>query len=106
LRMRFGGWAGVLAPLLTWQLRPRLGVSASELRPIEKVEAISSAKLFVAGSEDEHTTLEESQHLFAAASEPKQLWIVKGAHHQDLYRFAPKEYEQRILEFLECTLTH
>jgi uncharacterized protein len=99
LIVRFGRWSRAFTPLLTWQLRPRLGVSANALRPIDRVGSIHSAKLFIAGSEDQYTTLEEARQMFAAASEPKALWVVSGAKHEDLLRFAGNEYEQRILEF-------
>src|SRR6185312_6459178 len=34
LTMRVGAWGAVLTPLLVWQLKPRLGVSADALMPI------------------------------------------------------------------------
>jgi fermentation-respiration switch protein FrsA (DUF1100 family) len=100
LSVRFGKWSRVFTPLLTWQLGPRLGVSAGALRPIDRVGSIPIPKLFIAGSEDQYTTLEESRQMFALAGEPKALWVVGGATHEDLCRFAGKEYEQRILDFL------
>jgi len=99
LTARFGRWSGALTPVLTWQLKPRLGISANLLRPIDRVGSIHAAKLFISGSEDQYTTLEESRQMFAAASEPKALWVVSGARHEDLCRFASKEYEQRVLDF-------
>jgi len=44
--------------------------------------------------------LAESQALFDAAAEPKQLWIVPGAGHEDLRAFAPEAYEKKVLAFL------
>src|SRR5688500_12469407 len=51
LTRRLGGWAGILTPLLTWQLEPRLGIDADALRPIDKVGAIRVPKLFIVGAE-------------------------------------------------------
>ena len=104
LTMRLGNWASVLTPLLTWQLRPRLGISAENLRPIDHVGQITARKLFIVGSEDLHTTLEESRQLFAAASEPKEMWVVTGAKHEDLHGFAREEYERRVLAFFSQAL--
>jgi len=101
LSMRLGKWSGVLTPLLTWQLKPRLGIDADALRPIDKVGNIRAPKLFIVGAEDQHTTLEESREMFKVASEPKELWIVKGAKHVDLHQVARQEYEQRVLDFFE-----
>jgi fermentation-respiration switch protein FrsA (DUF1100 family) len=99
LTMRLGGWASVLTPLLSWQLKPRLGIDADALRPIDKVGSIRAPKLFIVGAEDQHTTIEESQQMFNAASEPKELWVISGAKHVDLYSVSKNEYEQRVLEF-------
>lgn len=99
LTMRLGGWSGVLTPLLSWQLKPRLGISSADLRPIDKVGTLTSPKLFIVGAEDRHTTLEESRQMFSAASEPKELWVVGGAKHVDLYPLVKGEYEQRVLSF-------
>jgi fermentation-respiration switch protein FrsA (DUF1100 family) len=104
ISMRLGGWAGLLAPLLTWQLEPRLGIGVDDLRPIDKVGAIRVPKLFIVGAEDRHTTLEESEQIFAAAAEPKELWIVEGAGHTDLHAQNKEEYERRVLSFFKSRL--
>lgn len=105
LTMRLGGWASVLTPLLTWQLKPRLGFDAETLRPIDHVGRIGAPKLFIVGAEDQHTTLEESRQMFNAASEPKELWIVDGAKHVDLYPIAREAYERRVLDFFRRHLS-
>lgn len=104
LKMRLGPWGGRLAPLLTLQLRPRLGVGAEQMRPVERVAGVPGPKLFIAGAEDLHTTREESRRLFAAAREPKELWVVEGAAHTDLHAAAREEYERRVLDFFAKTL--
>jgi alpha-beta hydrolase superfamily lysophospholipase len=85
LTMRLGGWVGTFTPLLTWQLKPRLGVSAEALQPIKRVGEITVPKLFIVGAEDKHTTIEESRQMFNVAAEPKELWIVERAAHIDLH---------------------
>ena len=99
LTMRLGVWASSLTPLLAWQLKPRLGIDAHVLRPIDRIGKISLPKLLIVGSEDQHTTLEESRQMFDAASEPKELWVVNGAKHVDLYPLAKNEYEQHVIGF-------
>jgi len=101
LAMRLGRWAAAFSPLLTVQLRPRLGVGAEALRPVERVGKMPAPKLFVAGTEDRHTTIEESRQLFAAAAEPKEFWPVEGARHEDLHALKGLEYEGRVLRFFE-----
>jgi uncharacterized protein len=99
LIMRLGGWARVLTPLLLLQLRPRLGIEPHELRPIDEVGQLKIPKLFIAGANDQHTTIEESKRLYEIACAPKEFWAVPGAAHVDLHNAARVEYERRVLEF-------
>jgi len=104
LTMRLGSWARVLTPLFVLQLKPRLGIDKTELRPIDHVRQLNSPKLFIAGSDDLHTTIEESERLYETASEPKEFWVIQGAKHVDLHNAAPTEYESRVLEFFQKNL--
>jgi uncharacterized protein len=99
------GFLGKLAtPLLTCQLKPRLGIGLGDLKPIEHARKIFTPKFFIAGTTDRDTTLPESQALFDAAAGPKQLWLVDGAAHVDMLAFAKVEYEKRVLDFLAKNL--
>lgn len=99
------GWLGRLAtPLLTCQLKPRLGIGLDDLKPLECARKMTTPKFYLAGTADRNTTIEESRSLFAAAAEPKQSWWLEGAGHVDLHRFARSEYEQRVLAFLALHL--
>jgi uncharacterized protein len=100
VRLRVGPLAPLLALLLIVQLKPRLKVAASDLQPIESIARVGAPVLVAAGDRDVHTTLAESQDLYEAASEPKELWIVRGAEHEDLYAFDARAYEQHVLTFL------
>jgi uncharacterized protein len=104
LKIRLGPWAGALSPLLTIQLRPRLGVGPERMRPVERAAHAPGPKLFIAGALDRHTTLEESRRLFAAARGPKELWVVEGAAHTDFHAAAREEYERRVLDFFDRSL--
>jgi len=99
LTMRLGNWAKILTPLLLVQLKWRLGLDPKNLRPIERVTEIRVPKLLIVGSEDRHTTLEESRELYDAAADPKELWIVDGAAHIDLHEFKKDAYESHVLGF-------
>ena len=61
LAMRFGAPGRMLSPLLTAQMKWRLGCTTDDLRPIVNVEKITVPKLFIAGTEDRDTTLAESK---------------------------------------------
>jgi pimeloyl-ACP methyl ester carboxylesterase len=104
LRMRLGAMSALGAPLaqlLLAQLPLRLGIEPAQLRPIEHVGALGMPLLVAAGREDRHTTLAETQRLFAAAASPKSLWVVDGAAHVDLHAYAPAAYELRIGAFMD-----
>jgi fermentation-respiration switch protein FrsA (DUF1100 family) len=96
--------AEVLAPLLLAQVELRLGIDPDLIAPIEGMRHIRAPLLLIAGEEDRHTPLSESRRLFDAAPQPKALWVVPGATHQDFHRFDPAEYERRVLEFLARTV--
>lgn len=100
LRLHLGDWAAPLAPLLLWQLPLRLGVSAEQLRPIERLPELGAPLLLATGSMDRHTPLAAAVRLFAAAHEPKELWVLEGAGHVDLHRFNPRAYETKVAAFL------
>jgi fermentation-respiration switch protein FrsA (DUF1100 family) len=104
LRMRFGFAGPYLAPLLTLQLYPRWGIREDELRPIDAIKKVRVPILIIAGSIDPRATLDDSKRLFAAAPEPKELWVVAGAAHANFQRFAPRQYEERVLRFLDRNL--
>lgn len=104
LEIRLGAWGRYLAPLLLWQVELRLDISLAALRPLEAIQALRGPVLIIAGSADQHTRLHETQALFDHAPEPKSLWIVAGAKHQNLHRYIPLDYERKVLEFLRLHL--
>ncbi|MFN7975125.1 MAG: alpha/beta hydrolase [Acidobacteriota bacterium] len=101
LRMRLGPLAPLAAPLLSIQLRLRLGISAQELRPVDAIAGIGCPVLVVAGDRDRHAPPSESRRLFAAASEPRELWVVSGAGHEDFLAKDERGYRARVLPFLQ-----
>lgn len=101
LRLRAGAAGTLLAPLLLAQLGPRLGVRPSDLRPIDHIASVRCPVFVVAGENDQHTTLADTQRLFAAAREPKTLWLIPGAAHIDYLQATGDDYRHRILAFID-----
>ncbi len=99
IRLRLGAVGASLAPLLLWQLPLRLGISPDELRPIAALPALRAPLLIMAGSNDRHTTLAETQKLYDAANPPRELWVVEGAAHVNLHAFAGAAYEAKVSAF-------
>ena len=101
LELYIGSFARIFSPLLTLQLKPRLGISMDDLRPIDKIENVCGAVMIIAGSVDQHTKLAESKYLFSKAKEPKELWVIDGLGHVNFDEALPKEYQKRVLNFLD-----
>jgi fermentation-respiration switch protein FrsA (DUF1100 family) len=101
LRKYLGPLGPPFAWLLLFQIPLRTKIGLEELRPIEHVKDAGAPILVVSGSADQDTTAQETRRIFEDARQPKELWIVEGAGHVDLHRFAQREYEARIGAFLE-----
>jgi fermentation-respiration switch protein FrsA (DUF1100 family) len=93
-----------LALLLLKQLPLRLGISYTQLRPIDHIADVHCQVLIVSGEKDRNTRQADTQMLFDRATQPKQLWLVPNAGHVDLHRAGPHEYEARILAFCAKSL--
>lgn len=72
---------------------------------IAKVDRLQMPVLFIHGTADTVVPVEMSKKLFDSAPEPKQLYIVPDAGHNNLAEFAGAEYLQRVRHFLEQTNT-
>jgi pimeloyl-ACP methyl ester carboxylesterase len=99
-RQYVGPLGPVLAPLLMVQVQARLEIPANRLRPIDRMGQIGAPVLIVNGTRDRYTSIEDARALFAASSNPKELWAVEGAGHVNLHAFAKAQYEQRVADFL------
>ena len=100
VEMRLGFLHHVVTPLLLGQLNPRLGISPSQLCPIDQLEEIHCPILIAAGDSDQHTTIEETRRIFERTNEPKRQVIFEGAGHVDLLKFDQAKYENQIVAFL------
>jgi uncharacterized protein len=95
-----------ISPLLLWQLKPRLGISASDLRPVDHIATVGCPTFVISGESDRHTTRQDTMALYLKAPNPKRLWLVPKAGHVDLHVAATAEYESRVLSFLEEALAN
>lgn len=95
-------------------LGSRLIVAASAVRartrlisPIDRVARIAPrGLLLIAPRDDALISWRQSQRLYDAAREPKELWIVDGAEHATARWVAGEAYERRVLAFLDRHLDH
>lgn len=101
LSLRAGSLGAAAAPLFTSQLPLRRGVSAAELRPIDRIAEIGCPVLVLSGEADPRATAEETRELFAAAAEPKQIELFPKAGHADLLESDPAAWRAAVMPFLE-----
>jgi alpha-beta hydrolase superfamily lysophospholipase len=101
VRNRVGRW---LAPLLLVQIEPRLGVTMEELAPIRRVAEVGAPVLVAGGALDANTTEADTRDLYAAARQPKELWIVPGAAHEDFSWVDAAGYDAHVVAFLRRSL--
>ncbi len=99
------GWLGTVPTwLLLVQVRPRLGVSASDLSPADSLRNAHCPVFIISGEQDPHTPESETRRLYEGAPDGSKIWIVPGAGHEDLYSAAGKSYETALIDFLESSL--
>jgi fermentation-respiration switch protein FrsA (DUF1100 family) len=81
----------------------RSGGNPWEISPIDDLPDISPRPLLLIYGEHEAGS-GRAQAQFAAARQPKTLWIVPGGSHGGNYQIAPEEYERRVIEFFNSIL--
>ena len=86
--------ARMLAPFL-FDWRPRVPYDN-----IGKIAKITVPVLIVHGTDDEIIPVEMGRCLYAQAREPKQLYVIPGAHHNDTYLVGGQEYFRRLKGFI------
>lgn len=74
---------------------------ANDVSPLESVRNIRIPVLFIYGSKDRHIDHKYSLMLYERANEPKEMFAVEGAAHNDVWKIAGERYAIKILEFFE-----
>ena len=77
---------------------------ASEVSPLEAVKKLSIPLLIIYGTEDHLIKHEYSLKLFEAANEPKYLFPINGAAHNNTWEVAGEVYEERLIDFFRRRL--
>ena len=80
--------------------------SVDTVSPISTIAQISPTPiLIIAGEGDQLIPADNGRKLFAAAGEPKDLWIIPGADHGGTLAAAGSVYEKRVGEFFDRNLS-
>jgi len=93
------------APLAMHWGKLFVNVDASQMRPVDVIGRISPRPVLIMhGTLDEIVPVRHAHMLFAAADEPKELWIAPGAHHVEARDMLPDEHFVKIEEFFQAGL--
>ncbi len=98
---KIGPLKWIATPLLLCQLRLRLGFSAADLCPIEKLPLITCPTLMLHGALDRHTMLAEAELMALAAGEGGRLEVFPNAKHEDLLAADRQRYAGCVIEFFD-----
>jgi uncharacterized protein len=102
LHYDFGRWGPLSGLPALWAAR---WAGVVTLHPLASVPAIGPrAVFFIAGDADSTVPPDSSERLYWVASEPRELWIVRGAVHGGYARVAGAEYARRLVAFFDRAL--
>jgi uncharacterized protein len=79
-------------------------IARRQFRSLDKVGGLDLPKLFIHGEEDGTLPVELGRRLFEAAAEPKELYLVPHAGHNDVHRYGGLRYLRRIGRFRDRCL--
>jgi uncharacterized protein len=93
------------APLTVGIADLRAGIDVTRVRPMDVIGEISPRPLLIIhNTRDAVVPPDNSLRNFAAARQPKQLWLVPGSGHGNAHTLAKSEYETRVATFFETAL--
>jgi pimeloyl-ACP methyl ester carboxylesterase len=82
-----------------------VGADVSQARPLDAIARIAPRPILLIHSADDDnatTPLEGARKLFAAAGEPKELWVAPRGGHVGAINAFPDEYRARVVAFLRA----
>lgn len=93
------------APLVVFFGQREAGMDIRQARPIDAIADLSPRPvLLVHGALDKAVPVTNAYALYAAAQEPKELYLLDDAGHDDLLLTGGPEFQTRILNFLDKAL--
>ena len=77
------------------------GVDIAQMRPVDEIASLSPRPvLLVHGAQDELIPVSSAYDLYAAAQEPKEIYVIANAGHSGLAETEPEKYARRVVGFL------
>jgi pimeloyl-ACP methyl ester carboxylesterase len=104
----FGPVRVPLPPYGIGAVNAMVGADVTRARPLDAIARISPRPILLIHSADDDnatTPVEGARRLFAAAGEPKELWVAPRGGHVGAINAFPDEYRARVLAFLRAALS-
>ena len=95
----------LFARTVLWATQMGLGRSVERISPAEAAKSLRCPLMVIQGGADKLVTVADAKAIFAAAAEPKELWIVDNAKHAEALFLEPQEYADRVGEFFKAHLS-
>ena len=93
------------APLTVYIANLRAGIDVNQVRPMDVIGEISPRPvLIIHEAGDLVVPPDNSLRNFAAARQPKELWLAPGSDHGKAHTNAKAEYESRVTKFFEVAM--
>jgi fermentation-respiration switch protein FrsA (DUF1100 family) len=79
---------------------------ANAVSPVESVRSLHIPLFLVHGEADTTIPPSYSQQVYGNANPPKELWLIPGARHDNMWDVGGEEYQNRIVAFFEQHLPY
>ena len=95
----------LLNPLIRFFAEQETGLCFEMLRPIDEIGSISPRPVFIIqGMGDMMVPVNSAERLYAAAGEPRQIWIEADVPHLNMYAYYRTSYTKRVIKFFDMYL--
>jgi uncharacterized protein len=93
------------APITIGIANARADIDVYKVRPVDVISEISPRPVLIIHQKDDQVVPSaNSVRNFAAARQPKELWLVPGTGHGRAHTAAKSEYESKVTHFFEAAI--
>ena len=93
------------APITVAIADARAGIDITRVRPMDVIAEISPRPVLIIHNQGDPVVLaDNSLRNFAAARQPKELWLVPGSGHGNAEIIAKSQYQSKVTRFFEAAL--
>lgn len=90
------------APMIVFWAEKEVGLNSSDINTMNWIREISPRPVFLMqGGADAVISATSGELLYAAASEPKELWYEPELGHAEFDKVLPENFEQRVIGFFD-----